>query len=46
MPLWSNPAGEQVLSYCGHGERYDHGHISRITMHVPMYGMNLEPFAW
>jgi hypothetical protein len=46
VPLWSNPAGEQVLSYCGHGERYDHGHISPITLHIPMYGTNLEPFAW
>jgi Sigma-70 region 2 len=46
VPLWSNPAGEQVLSYCGRGERYDHGHISLITLHIPMYGTNLEPFAW
>jgi hypothetical protein len=29
------------------GERYDHGHLSRITLHPPMYGMNFgAAFAW
>ncbi len=46
VPLWSDPSGEQVMSYCGHGERYDHGRISPVILHVPMYGTNLEPFAW
>jgi hypothetical protein len=31
----------------GHGERYDHGRLSRITLHPPMYGMNFgADFAW
>ena len=48
MPLWSDPSGDQVVSFCGgHGERYDHGRLSRITLHPPMYGMNFgAPFAW
>lgn len=48
LPLWSNPSGQQVISFCGgHGERYDHGRLSRITLHPPMYGMNFgAEFAW
>ncbi len=48
VPLWTDPAGEQVMSYCGgHGERYDRGHVSPVTLHLPMYGMNFAgPFAW
>jgi hypothetical protein len=48
VPLWSNPSGTRVVSFCGgHGERYDHGHLSRITLHPPMYGMNFgAEFAW
>ena len=48
VPLWSNPSGKQVISFCGgHGERYDHGRLSRVTLHPPMYGMNFgAPFAW
>ncbi len=46
--LWSDPSGEQVISFCGeHGELYDHGHLSRITLHPPMYGLNFATqFAW
>jgi hypothetical protein len=46
--LWSDPSGEQVVSFCGeHGELYDHGHLSRITLHPPMYGLNFATqFAW
>jgi hypothetical protein len=46
--LWTDPSGEQVISFCGgHGERYDHGHLSRVTLHPPMYGMNFGTlFAW
>jgi hypothetical protein len=41
VPLWANPSGKQVISFCGgHGERYDHGRLSRVTVHPPMYGMN------
>ena len=48
VPLWTNPSGKQVISFCGgHGERYDHGHLSRVTLHPPMYGMNFgAAFAW
>jgi hypothetical protein len=48
VPLWSNPSGRQVISFCGgHGEKYDHGHLSRITLHPPMYGQNFgAEFAW
>ncbi len=48
VPLWTDPSGEQVMSYCGgHGERYDRGHVSPVTLHLPMYGMNFAaPFAW
>jgi hypothetical protein len=48
VPLWTNPSGQQVISFCGgHGERYDHGHLSRLTVHPPMYGMNFgAAFAW
>ncbi len=48
VPLWTNPSGKQVISFCGgHGERYDHGRLSRVTLHPPMYGMNFgAAFAW
>lgn len=48
VPLWSNPSGQQVISFCGgHGEKYDHGRLSRITLHPPMYGTNFgADFAW
>ena len=48
VPLWTDPSGEQVISFCGgHGERYDDGHLSRVTLHPPMYGMNFgAAFAW
>jgi hypothetical protein len=48
VPLWTDPSGEQVMSYCGgHGERYDRGHVSPVTLHLPMYGMNFgAAFAW
>ncbi len=44
----TNPSGKQVISFCGgHGERYDHGHLGRVTVHPPMYGMNFgAAFAW
>jgi hypothetical protein len=48
VPLWTDPSGEQVISFCGgHGERYDDGHLGRVTLHPPMYGMNFgAAFAW
>jgi hypothetical protein len=48
VPLWTDPSGEQVISFCGgHGERYDNGHLSRVTLHPPMYGLNFgASFAW
>ncbi|HLK74773.1 MAG TPA: hypothetical protein VKU77_14120 [Streptosporangiaceae bacterium] len=48
VPLWSDPSGVQVISFCGgHGERYDRGRLSRVTLHPPMYGLNFGAlFAW
>jgi hypothetical protein len=48
VPLWTDPSGEQVVSFCGgHGEQFDQGHVSRVTLHLPMYGLNFgASFAW
>jgi hypothetical protein len=46
VPVWTDPSGEQVVSSCGHPEKYDHGHVTPITAHWPMYGTDLQPFAW
>jgi hypothetical protein len=35
VPLWTNPSGEQVITLCGHFQKYDHGHVTRVTMHPP-----------
>ena len=46
VPLWTNPSGEQVITSCGHPEKYDHGHVTRISLHQPMYGTDIRPFGW
>jgi hypothetical protein len=46
VPLWTNPTGEQVVSYCGHPEEYDHGRVTPITLHQPMYGTDIVTFGW
>jgi hypothetical protein len=48
VPLWTDPSGEQVMSFCGeHAEWFNRGHISQVTLHLPMYGLNFgAPFAW
>jgi hypothetical protein len=48
VPLWTDPSGVQVMSYCGgHGQWYDRGHVSRVKLDLPMYGMNFgSPFTW
>jgi len=46
VPVWTDPSGVQVVTSCGHGEWYDRGHVSRITLHMPMNGTDLLPFAW
>ena len=46
VPLWTNPSGERVITSCGHPEKYDHGHVTRITLHPPMYGTDIQPFGW
>jgi hypothetical protein len=46
VPLWSNPSGEQVITSCGHPEKYDHGYVSPISLHMPMNGTDILPFAW
>jgi hypothetical protein len=44
--LWSDPSGEQVISSCVHGELYDNGRISPVTIHLPMNGTDFLTFAW
>jgi hypothetical protein len=46
VPVWTDPSGEQVVTSCGHPEKYDHGHVTPITAHWPMYGTDIQPFAW
>jgi len=48
VPLWTDPSGAQVITFCGgHGERYDDGFLSPVTLHPPMYGLNFGAlFAW
>ena len=46
VPLWTNPSGEQVITLCGHAEKYDHGHVTQITLHPPMNGTNPLTFGW
>jgi hypothetical protein len=46
VPLWTNPSGEQVITSCGHPEKYDHGRVTPITVHPPMYGTDILPFGW
>ena len=46
VALWSSPSGGRVVSFCGPYERYDHGHVSLVTIHPPRYGTNLVAFAW
>jgi hypothetical protein len=46
VPLWTDPSGEQVVTSCGHPEKYDHGHITSIMLHPPMNGTDILPFAW
>jgi len=45
-PVWTDPSGVQVVTSCGHPELYDRGHVSRITVYMPMNGTDLLPFAW
>jgi len=45
-PVWTDPSGVQVVTSCGHPEWYDRGHVSRITVYMPMNGTDLLPFAW
>jgi hypothetical protein len=46
VPLWTDPSGEQVVTSCGHPEKYDHGHVTPITLHPPMNGTDILFFAW
>jgi hypothetical protein len=46
VPLWTNPSGGQVVTLCGHPEKYDHGRVTSITLHQPMYGTDVMPFGW
>jgi hypothetical protein len=47
VAIWSSPDGGQVVSFCGGSyERYDHGHVTPITIYPPRYGTNMVVFAW
>jgi hypothetical protein len=48
VPLWTDPSGAQVISFCGgHGERYGPDYLGPVTLHPPMYGLNFGAlFAW
>lgn len=46
VPLWTDPSGSQVVTLCGHPEKYDHGRVTPITLHQPMYGTDVMPFGW
>jgi hypothetical protein len=46
VPLWTDPSGAQVVSLCGHPEKYDHGRVTPITLHQPMYGTDVMAFGW
>jgi hypothetical protein len=46
VPVWTDPSGVQVVTSCGHPELYDRGHVSRITVYMPMNGTDILPFAW
>ena len=47
VALWSSPDGGRVVSFCGGSYlRYDHGHLTPITIHPPRYGTNMVAFAW
>jgi hypothetical protein len=35
-----------VISSCVHGELYDNGRISPVTIHLPMNGTDFLTFAW
>jgi hypothetical protein len=56
-PLWTDPSGEQVVSYCGYGdqghdETYDNGHVSPVKLSFPWGIVNFagargsNAFAW
>ena len=46
LPLWTDPSGEQVITSCGHPEKYDRGHVEPITLYIPMNGTDVLWFGW
>jgi len=44
--LWTDPSGQQMTAWCNHGERYDRGQLSPVTLYMHMNGTDLEAFAW
>lgn len=44
--LWTDPSGEQVMAWCQHGEKYDQGHVSPVTLYLHMNGTDILAFAW
>jgi hypothetical protein len=51
-PLWTDPSGAQVVSYCEHGETYDNGQVRPVQMFFPDQILNFagyrgsNAFAW
>ena len=46
VTLWTDPSGEQVITSCGHPQKYDHGSLTWITLHMPMNGTDILGFGW
>jgi RNA polymerase sigma-70 factor, ECF subfamily len=46
--LWTDPSGEQVVAFCGRGERDDGGHVSPVSLQLPAGILNArgQDFAW
>jgi hypothetical protein len=46
--LWTDPSGEQVVAFCGRGERYDDGQVGPVTLQLPAGILNApgQDFAW
>ncbi len=46
VPLWTDPSGQRVVTWCQHGQWYDRGRVSPVTLHRHMNGTDILPFAW
>jgi len=46
QPMWTDPSGKQVVSWCRGGVRYDQGRVNPITLYFHMNGTDLLGYAW